>query len=248
MFTKYAVISLLRLRLNIMIKQINYFNKNIFQNTCIKTEYQPFVDLESNEIYGFEALARFNIPFTNEIIFKKLYQNPELFFEIEHKLKLNQIQNRPKNSLLSLNFNTQLMDKINSQFWVNFFSEQENILLEIIENSNTTDLENYYKSFYLFKNKNINISLDDIGSSKNFISFELIADSNFLKFDKSWIQKIRSESEYSTLNQGIINFAKERNIKTIIEGIETRSDFDLAVESGFDYAQGYLFRNLFILR
>ena len=41
--------------------------------------------------------------------------------------------------------------------------------------------------------------------------------------------------------ESILYFAKNKGIKTIAEYIETQSIFDLMLELGVDYSQGYLF-------
>ena len=60
------------------------------------TKYEVILDKNNLEIYGYEALSRFDIKnktISTEEIFKKLHHNNKLFFELEKRNKKLQIDN-----------------------------------------------------------------------------------------------------------------------------------------------------------
>ena len=62
-----------------LIKEAKYF-----------TKYEAIIERESLEVYGYEALSKFDIKdqiINTEEIFKKLHHNNRLFFELEKGIK-----------------------------------------------------------------------------------------------------------------------------------------------------------------
>lgn len=85
----------------------------------------------------------------------------------------------------------------------------------------------------------LSIALDDFGSG--FAGMELFyhADPRFLKFDRFLIQNIDSDVKKRSFCSHIVNLAKLLGVLCIAEGIETRREFDVCRELGFNLVQGY---------
>ena len=84
--------------------------------------------------------------------------------------------------------------------------------------------------------------LDDFGSGySSFKTFDNIQ-FDLIKFDVDFIKKlnVRSSSNRLILKR-LIDLARELEINTLAEGIETEAQNDFVREIGFDLAQGYLY-------
>ena len=87
------------------------------------------------------------------------------------------------------------------------------------------------------KQKGFNISLDDFGTGYSSLSMLQDLTIDVLKIDKSFIDKIGT----SNIVKYIINMAKDFNIKTVAEGVETKEQVETLKNMGCDIAQGYYY-------
>lgn len=74
----------------------------------------------------------------------------------------------------------------------------------------------------------------------------LLHKSNYLKLGIYYLRTIRENPAYIEILKGVVNFAKQKNQYTILEGVETKEDLKIAQDLGIDYVQGYLFKQEFI--
>ena len=114
---------------------------------------------------------------------------------------------------------------------------RELIELEITESASVykgIDLKQITKDM---KQKGFTIALDDFGTG--YSSLNMLQDLNIdvLKIDKSFIDRI----DESNLVKYIIDMAKDFNIKTVAEGVETKEQVDILKNMGCDMAQGYYY-------
>ncbi|EKO53306.1 cyclic diguanylate phosphodiesterase (EAL) domain protein [Leptospira kirschneri str. 200801925] len=215
------------------------------------TEYQPILSLETGKIYAYEALARFRIKGENicpEFIFNELHQDPDLFFEFEKELKRFQIRNRPRDKHLFLNLDPHVCkNRSQAAEWRKLLSKKKDIVCEIIENTDSTLIENTRFCLDVLRRENVPIALDDVGGDQNLFCFNFLEYSKFIKFDKCWLRLFKTKPSYKNIAWGFLDFAKESNMLCILEGIETSEDFLMAAEMGFPLAQGYLFQSRNVL-
>ena len=88
------------------------------------TKYEVILDKNNLEIYGYEALSRFDIKneiISTEEIFRKLHHNNNLFFELEKRNKKLQLDNFLLDYKLFLNFDADIVkDEIQQEYWGEF--------------------------------------------------------------------------------------------------------------------------------
>lgn len=222
----------------------------IIEEGQFATEYQPLLDVQTLETRGYEALARFVLDgesFPTDAIFDVLHDDRMLFFMLEARLKTFQIQHRPQGYPLFLNIDPDVCEEgYQLEHWLNTFSREPDITVEIIENTSVTNLAKIRSFVSALSHANIGVALDDLGGHRNLVSIDLLEHANVLKFDRSWLARISRQEGYRRLLTGLISFARASNIRCILEGVETQSDLTLARELGVDFAQGYLFREHFL--
>ncbi len=211
-------------------------------------EYEPVIDIKRSEIFGYEALARFvyrgqNIP--PAPIFEIAHYSQELFFQLEKALKIMQIEHRPKEGILFVNIDPHNFNTAEkNDFWSDLFSSTEQMCIEVTENTDAINASLLADILPKLKKTGAYIAQDDIGNDAKPFCFELTNHAHILKFDRTWLHKIRACSDYVQILKGFIAFARLQKKKTVMEGIETKEDFAIAKRLGVDFVQGYLFKTL----
>ena len=120
--------------------------------------------------------------------------------------------------------------------------KQTNVPRELIE-LEITESASVYKGIDLkkitkdMKRKGFTIALDDFGTGYSSLNMLQDLSIDVLKIDKSFIDRINE----SNLVKYIIDMAKDFNIKTVAEGVETKEQIDILKNMGCDMAQGYYY-------
>ncbi len=219
------------------------------------TKYEPILESNTLDIYAYEALSQFELlkqSITTEEIFRELHQNNNLFYFLEKRNKKLQVDNFNENTLLFLNFDADIFTTDEQRnYWKNFLNPIKNdIVVEITENG--SDDEKSFEIMHNFskwlKQNGINTALDDFAQDGSMFSFKLMNQTKYIKIDKSFIKQVKSNKNYIYYLKGLIKTISLNGQKTIIEGIETVFDLQIAREVKCDYVQGYLFKDKHIIR
>lgn len=221
----------------------------MLERGTIYTEYQPLISLAKGEIFGYEALARFEIDgigIPPDIMFEYAHADLDLFWELEYAVKKLQFNNRPKDTTLFVNFDPHMLKvrhKVNDLF--ELLLDQEDFTLEIIENSHQS--VNIEKMLELFGRCGIPLAIDDFLKNNSMLSLEVLESCRFLKLDKDILGAIKNNENFYPFIEGLVRYGSQSGKKVILEGIENEADLAIARELGVDFVQGFLYRNRFIL-
>lgn len=217
--------------------------------------YQPKISLKTNQITGFEALARWNRQGTiitpDQFIF--LAENTGLIHalteQIVDQILLN-IQSWQKKGLplykISINLSAYcFQDEYNI---ITMFTEKLKKygitanLLEI-EITETTLLQNYELSLNIlrqFRELGIQSSIDDFGIGYSSLSYLQNLQIDKLKIDKSFISNSSVNPADASIVKAIIAMGHSLNMTIIAEGVETKDQFTFLKENDCDEMQGFL--------
>ena len=83
------------------------------------------------------------------------------------------------------------------------------------------------------------VSIDDFGTGYSSLSMIQDMPIDIIKIDKSFIDRIGQKKK--NMVDYIIKIAKELNLMTIAEGVETKEQRDYLLEKGCDIIQGYYY-------
>jgi len=222
--------------------------KSILNNKKYSCEYQPFICTKTNEIKAYEALSRFHYNNQNiapDIVFNRCHYDIELFFKLEVKMKEYQFKNRVKDKTLFINFDPHILlyiKGINNIF--KLFSEQEDFVIELVENSNMA--VNIKKLVQIFEQKNYPFAVDDFFKENSMVSTYLLNNCEYLKLDKDILSELKANDSFHHIIDGIVNFAHSLDKKVVLEGVETKDDIEIAKDKNIDLMQGFYFTDQFI--
>ncbi len=230
--------------------------KTAIKNAVDKGEfvlyYQPYVDRKVT-IAGAESLLRWEkngkiippgefIPYLEnmDIITDVEYRN---FETIAKELKeLSSIMAIP----ISTNFchrtisRDDLLQQITSRV-KEYLAGKKLVGIEIVERSFIENLTRIKRLINELKEVGVFVSIDDFGTGYSSLSYLAQLPADYLKIDISFIRDIVKAKHIQSIVRSIIFLAKEINMKTIAEGVETKEQFEMLKEMGCDYFQGYLF-------
>jgi EAL domain-containing protein (putative c-di-GMP-specific phosphodiesterase class I) len=222
-----------------------------FSDKSYSCEYQPLISLDDGEIVGYEALSRFakdGKPVPPNQIFGKI-TDIDLLFQIESRITAFQIDNRPVGLPLFTNIDPLCFSREPFiEYWVKYFDRFNDIYVEITDTLTDTSVKNVAYIIKKFNKHRTHIGLDNIGGTSSLVSFDLIAEADFLKLHRDWFKVIRKDKATKKLLEGIVEFAEAKEKIVVLEGVETREDFKIAESLHVDYVQGFLFKNKFITK
>lgn len=215
------------------------------------TLYEPFVDLGTGKVMGYEALARFlrpdGVPVSPGTFFALLHADPKLLFEAELAVKRHQLAHAPRHGELFLN--------LDPDSWAAGGEGADNALLdlladsghrvvvEVIENLDVSDALVSRGMMAAARARGLRLALDDVGAANSLLSFESLDEAEVLKFDRTLLRALGRTRRRAVI-QALSRMARETGARTILEGVETASDLQLAQELGVDWVQGWFFKEL----
>ena len=217
--------------------------------------YQPIVNLETREIMGAEALARWTDEDSNSV-------DPEIFVKAAEdlgfvgsitKLVLHRIlhdfaetiQRRPG---FRVSLNVAASDLVDPKFvpmlqeaLQKAYVRPENIVLEITERS-ATNSEAAKETVRILRRMGHSIHIDDFGAGYSNLDRLLYLYADTIKIDKAFTRTIGTESIAGLILPQIMNMAQSLNMEVIVEGIETTQQADyFSTTTKKIYGQGWLF-------
>ena len=227
-------------------------------NTALKDNefevyYQPKINIKNNTLYGAEALVRWNhngkmIPPSEFIpVFEKnkfILKLDLYIFEQVCRDKKMWKEKYNQNLIVSVNVSREhfldehFLEKyllIVSKYGIN----PNEIDLEITESATIEAGIDIIEIMNKMKKLGFLISIDDFGTGYSSLSALQDMPADILKIDKSFVDRI-GKNEKNIIDY-ILNIAKELNLKTIAEGVETEQQRDYLYEKGCDIIQGYYY-------
>ena len=227
----------------------------LMENKRYGVEYQPIVNLNDQEIYAFECLARF---FDNEkksvspdVVFDSLHKSPLSLFQVEYEQKKLQLLNAPDHKKLFLNLDQDSfyacgVEGENNPFLELFSSHSKNdIIVELIENSEINDARMSLAMIDSLSKNKIQTAIDDVFNPQSLISTTVIQLVDFIKLDRCVVTR-KQDEDFLHLVKSIIDYAHLLGKQIVLEGIENKEDLLFAEQLNVDYVQGYLYRDRFI--
>ena len=229
--------------------------RKAIQSNELVVYYQPKINFRDKNVYGFEALVRWNHPEKGIIppgLFIPLAEQTSLISDIGRiviQQTTKQIQKWNKmgfnNICVSVNVvaqqlrRGQLLTDLDEAIRANQISGTS-LELEITESSLIENSESVKNLLKEIKDRQINISLDDFGTGYSSLSYLADFPIDVLKIDRSFISKI-GQAKQEAIVSAMVAMGKAMGLTVVAEGIETQEQLQYLQDLECDIAQGYFF-------
>lgn len=217
----------------------------------IRPHYQPLVDLKTQEIVGYEALARWEREpgkFVSPCEFIPLAENAGLIVELTDQLFRIACQDAlswPPHTVLSFNISpVQLSDRLLGLRLLKVLGEVglpvHRLELEVTESALINDAETARDVLDGLVKSGIKIALDDFGTGYSSLSQLSNYQFNKIKIDRKFVATFEESDRQEKVVRAIIALGIGLGVKITAEGIEDASQLRRLQDLGCDIGQGYL--------
>jgi EAL domain-containing protein (putative c-di-GMP-specific phosphodiesterase class I) len=117
----------------------------------------------------------------------------------------------------------------------------EGLVLEVTESALIENLAVTVPRLLALRSLGVRLAIDDFGTGYSSLSYLSDLPINFVKIDKSFVDRITSGTEGSAVVRGVIDLSRAMGFTCIAEGVEQETQRLILDELGCDYLQGYLF-------
>ncbi|RUL70128.1 EAL domain-containing protein [Dyella choica] len=115
------------------------------------------------------------------------------------------------------------------------------IELELTESLLMHDPQAAISILSAFRSMGVRLSLDDFGTGYSSLAYLSRFPFDFLKIDRAFVAGVPDNVEDGAIAKVIIALAKQLNLRTVAEGVETEEQLSFLHHLGCDEMQGYLF-------
>jgi diguanylate cyclase (GGDEF)-like protein/PAS domain S-box-containing protein len=220
--------------------------------------YQPIVDTHSSRLIGAEALVRWNHPVRGLL-------TPDEFIPIAEATGLivplgrqvlekatRQAQEWRQSRLVDDTFyvsvnlsphqlqEPDLVDDIARALDATGLPPNA-LVLEVTESAIIENLDLTLPRLHAIRCLGVRLAVDDFGTGYSSLSYLADLPVNFVKIDKSFIDRITPGANGATMTRAVIDLSRALGFTCIAEGVERKDQRAVLDELGCDNSQGYLF-------
>ena len=222
----------------------------------IKVFYQPVVSTKTGKLCGVEALARWEDPTYGFLSPADFIQTLEEYYQI-YKLDIFVVEKVFQNFVMakkeglpllpvSLNFSRLDFDSTNlaedvENLLQKYGVDKKLIHIEVTESTLSENDEKLKEILKKFRSKGYALWLDDFGAGYSGLNVLKEYDFDLMKIDMKFLSGFSGNEKSRRILKNIITMAKELNMSTLTEGVETEEAYQFLKENGCEQIQGYLF-------
>lgn len=213
--------------------------------------YQPILSTATNTIIGYEALARWKNPRCGTV-------NPEIFIPIAEELGMIvdigkwviskacleaagwDNARKVAINLSPLQFVGIQLELVVARALGDSGLHPSRLELEITENSLMVNKVATLQTLQNLRKLGISIALDDFGTGYSSLSYLMSYPFDKIKIDRSFLSTTSNMGNNAALIRAIIGLAKILDMRTTVEGVETKEHLEFLKKEGCDEVQGYL--------
>jgi EAL domain-containing protein (putative c-di-GMP-specific phosphodiesterase class I)/ActR/RegA family two-component response regulator len=228
--------------------------EEIISSNSLYSVYQPIIALDSNyQHMGYEALARYRSD--------SLMRNPDMLFDYAArkkrlcdlevaclKVSLRDGMELSGLGLLFLNVHPEVLANHGRRLQETVTLEAqragvpfERIVLEITEQTSLPDKPSILRTVGELQKLGVRFAFDDVGIAYSHLPFLGKIRPSFLKISQHFGTDFETDSTKMKIVMNLLSLAREFHCEPILEGIETASTAQAAIDLGIPFGQGFFF-------
>lgn len=230
--------------------------KDALKNDEFYMVYQPYFNMLSGEVVGFEALLRWKKQEAlklNTLEMVELLEEMGVIVEVgdwilnhvfsfvkrlisQYKEEMCVSVNVSSLQLMSVGFVERLIQLIqihgvNPRF----------ICLEMTETIMIQSMERGANALQILREQNFKIAIDDFGTGYSSLKYFKLLPLDVLKLDKSFVDQLEISAYDQNLIEAMILLSHQKNVQVIAEGVENGRQVEFLKNFGCDVGQGYFY-------
>lgn len=218
------------------------------------THFQPIVHADdSNRLFAYECLLR-GLDEQDALVqpadLFSAARSAELMFHLDRAARLAAIRHGMEHDIqvpLFINFNPSAI--YDPTFCLRATSEAAlastrspaDFVFEVVESDRASDERHLRRILDHYRSQGFRIALDDLGAGYGSLNLLANIRPDFVKLDINLVRGIDHDSVRQTILARLLDMARDLDIRTIAEGVETLAEWHWLETCGIDYAQGFLF-------
>ncbi|OIO70854.1 MAG: hypothetical protein AUJ57_07895 [Zetaproteobacteria bacterium CG1_02_53_45] len=222
----------------------------IIKQQRINTMFQPIFDIESNNIFAYEALSRgpADSPlFQADMLFATAH-DCRMTGDLDYVCRRKAVENFAGRNLpgkLALNICPSVLvdPDFRSGRTLQMLQEaglgSERVILELTEHMQT-DISSLKAAVEYYKGMGFSIAMDDLGAGYSNLRLLAELQPDYLKLDKFFVSGVSHDRVEADFVKLIVDLANRVGCRVIAEGIETVDDLQFVQSMDIRFGQGYL--------
>lgn len=225
----------------------------------VEVYYQPIIDMPTQQLIGFEALARWNHPRLGMVApesFIAVAEDNGLIIELGNKiieasieqLSIWQKVSRPNKAPLKMNINLSFR-QLSNESLISFMNSQcdrfgvspSSIVFEMTESALLGDIKNAISTLKEIQSCGFQIHIDDFGTGYSSLSYLKKFPIAGFKIDMSYVQGYGHNEDDTAIVNALVSLGKSMDLIVTAEGVDSQSTHEALVEMGCTFAQGHLY-------
>lgn len=222
------------------------------ENGGVALTYQPFFDMQSQALLGYEALVSWTHPEYGRVTADQLIHIAEEAGLIQDlglyvlREAVTFAKTWPDSLLLSVNVSVaQLNSEPHRKEWVRVFEESglpaHRLQLEVTETVFMERSPAIYAKLNLLRERGVSIVLDDFGKGYSCLSYLNFFPFSKIKLDRLFVSEMLYNPRATAIVRAVIGLAVDLGVAVTAEGVETQEQYDYLVRLGCTEVQGYYF-------